>query len=175
MAQARPKAAPAHDRVVRVGVQVVVWPAESLLVAHLMIHRYGRPEEVHADRLVWRSRWPWKRIVVSAGSRAKPLEQVVAYRVPADKLQDLGRFSRRLLVDQARGELSSLSDREDYNRLALNLADEVVRGRRTPEQARRFFVRTVRLSLAGKDGPYTKRLFIAPPLMYPPPSRLERF
>jgi hypothetical protein len=163
------------DEPVRFNVRVVQWPAASLLAAQSIIERYGQPEEVHADRMVWLAHWPWKRIVVSAGSPQAPLEQIVAYSVPKDKLQDLERFSRNLLVDKTRGELSFLSDREDYNRLALNLADDVVRGRRTSEQARRFFEEAIRLSLAGKSSPYMKTLLFEPLPVEPRPSRLERF
>jgi hypothetical protein len=163
------------DEPTRVNVHVVVWPEESLVLAHLMLGRYGVPEEVHSDRLVWLARWPWKRIVVSTGPAGTPLEQVVDYRVPPEKLEDVESFSSHLRVDAARGELSSLSDREDYNRLALNLADDVVCGRMTPAQARRFFARTVRLAVTGKSSPYTKRLFFAPLPPESESSRMDRF
>jgi hypothetical protein len=163
------------DEAVHLKVWVAVWSVQSIAVARLMIGRYGQPEEVHSDRMVWLDRWPWKRIVVSAEASQTPLEQVVDYRVPEGKLRDLQRFSPNLRVDAEQRELSSSSDREDYNRLALNLADDVVGGRLTPAQAKRFFEQTVRLSSAGKSSPYTKRLFFVTLPEEADPARLERF
>jgi hypothetical protein len=50
------------------------------------------------------------------------------------------------------------SHSEALNRLSLNLADDVAAGRRSPQDADRFFLRTVRLRAAGKSSPYLDQL-----------------
>lgn len=155
-------------------IRVVVWPALPLLVAHRMIDRYGPPDEVYYDRLIWSSHWPWKKIIVRSAALAAPLEQVVDYHVPADKLRPLTLFTRSLVVNAEQGELSVHSDREDINRLTLNLADDIISGRKTPQEARKFFLKIMELSAAGKTSPYTQRLLFKT-LPTPPASRMERF
>lgn len=147
------------------------WPAVSLMTAHMMIEKYGPPQAVYPDRVIWGAHWPWRRIVVSASTPSAPLEQVVAYRVPPDKLSELARFSHGLVIYSERGELGARSDREDLNRLALNLAHDIVKGRRTAEQASAFYLRMSEFVVAGRSSPYTKRLLF--PIA--PPDRFERF
>ena len=156
-------------------VRVIIWPALPLLLAHRMIDKYGPPDEVYADRLIWRPHWPWKRIVVSSASPSAPLEQVVDYRVPPGKLPALAGFSRGLVVYAEQGELAARGDREEVNRLSLNLADDIVAGRVSPQEARRFFQRVMQLSTAGKSSPYLQRLLFKKLPAQSPPSRMERF
>jgi hypothetical protein len=134
------------------------WPESPRLLARLMIDEYGPPQRVSADRLEWEARWPWKRISVDAAWATRPLEQVVDYYVPDSQLAELSRFAHGLAVYADRGELAARSDSEELNRLALNLADDILTGRRTPEEAGRFFERSVQLSAAGKSSPYLQRL-----------------
>ncbi|MDD5655993.1 MAG: hypothetical protein PHF00_01905 [Elusimicrobia bacterium] len=132
-------------------------PASRRLVA-LMIEKYGPPSRISAERVVWGRRGPWKRIAVSRAS-ARPLEQVVEYAVPESRSAQLRRFGRGLtVIDPAKGELGAASDRESRNVLALNLAYDIATGRRTPEQAGRFYDSTLRLAAAGKSSPYLERL-----------------
>jgi hypothetical protein len=82
------------------------------------------------------------------------LEQTVGYQVPNDKVNALKRFDKRLDVNQTAGELSSRSESESMNILALNLADEIVNDRRSVEEARDFYRETERLSRSGKSSRY---------------------
>jgi len=157
-------------------VEAAAWPAVSLLAAHLMIEKYGPPQDVFQDRIEWVSCWPWKRIVVSAAVPSAPLEQVIDYYVPDERLGDLARYPHGLVVYPNQGEIAARSESESLNRLNLNLAHDIVTGRRTPEEASRFFNKTLELSAAGKTSPYMERLlFEVAPQERLGPSFMYRF
>lgn len=84
------------------------------------------------------------------------LEQTISYRVPADKLADISSFDPNVKVDAVRGEISSRAETEGQNFLALNLADEIVNGKRTASDAKAFFDKTAHLTSAGKSSDYMK-------------------
>ncbi|MDD5656230.1 MAG: hypothetical protein PHF00_03140, partial [Elusimicrobia bacterium] len=74
----------------------------------------------------------------------------------------LARFSTSVVADRTRNELSSISDSEKKNFLALNLADEIVSGWKDPETARRTYDRLLDLDRAGKSSPYLEGLRFQP-------------
>jgi hypothetical protein len=152
--------------------QAAQWTPSAQRAARVMIERYGPPQEASSFELRWNGPLPWKRIVIQDEPQA-PLEQVVEYDVPANKLAALDRFPHGLRVYPAEGALGARSDREDRNLLSLNLAVEIASGKTTPEDANRFFVRTLRLHEAGKSSPYMERLLfkrrIKPDFEFPPP------
>ena len=79
------------------------------------------------------------------------LEQTIPYNVPDDKIAALKSFDGRLKIEKGRRELSSRSENENDNYLALNLADEIVGGKRTPDDARGDYRKLIRLSESGKN------------------------
>ena len=146
------------------------WPEAAKSAARITIAKYGAPVELGPDALVWRDNGPWKRTVVYR--RAWPhyedredkdyLENTISYRVPEDKLAALARFDSKVDADPRYAELSARSESEAVNFLILNLADEIVAGKRNFNDARRFCARTARLAEAGKSSPYLERLLFAP-------------
>lgn len=149
---------------------ILTWPAFSYRLSRLMISKYGQPSEATDHRLVWRDKGPWKWTAVyriAPGGRLPwknrgRLEQSVAYRVPAGKLGDLARFDPDIEADAEEGLLTARSDEESANYLALNLADEVLRGRRTPQEAHNFRESVTRQQDTGKSSPYLERLLFVP-------------
>jgi hypothetical protein len=133
------------------------WPRLAQLTARTMIEKYGLPQEKSAARLRWTRASPWKTIVVTPDA-ASPLEQTVAYTVPAEKADALRKFQHGLSLDTKRGTMTARGDSEAVNRLTLNLAHDVASGKMTPAQAERFFTRELRLEQAGKSSPDTERL-----------------
>jgi hypothetical protein len=141
------------------------WPPLAQTIAKTMIEKYGLPHQYSDNALVWINNGPWRKTVVHragwphrAGMRDTDyLEQSISYEVAPDQVLDLRRFDRRLMVDTATGELSSRSASEPLNFLALNLADEILKGNRSVASARRFYRKTTRLAMAGKSSRYTAR------------------
>jgi hypothetical protein len=146
---------------------IIRWPEAPRSLAGLMIKKYGKPDEMVSSQLSWNDRVPWTRIVVfrdpEAPGRADHLLQSVAYgKVALDRWRELTSIGRGAVYDPVTQELSARSDREETNYLALNLADEVVRGRRSASAARGFYDATLNLSLYGKSSPYMSRLLFRP-------------
>lgn len=145
---------------------ILLWPAYSYRLARQMIAKYGQPAEATDHSLVWRDNGPWGRTTVYRIAPGEPLlwkkrgrlEQSVAYRVPKHRLDALARFDPELAADATEGRITARSDDEGDNFLAVNLADEVLRGHRTPREARSFRLNAVRLREAGKASPYFDRL-----------------
>jgi hypothetical protein len=142
------------------------WPQRSQVLVKVMLEEYGEASLVEDDAVIWLNNGPWRKTIVyrtapyhAAGAPDMDyLQQTIGYAVPADKVADLKLFNKRLEVDPVAGELSSCSDSEGSNYLALNLADEVVQGERGVHDAQEFYSQSVRLAAAGKSSPYTEGL-----------------
>ncbi|MDP3541794.1 MAG: hypothetical protein Q8T11_04925 [Elusimicrobiota bacterium] len=149
---------------------ILNWPTFSYRLSRLMLAEYGQPAEASDHRLTWVDNAPWKRTVVyrkppkdrMLTSGAGRLEQSVAYRVPPDRLADLGRFDMDIEADKDAGRLTAISDSESENILVLNLADEVIAGRRSPASAKEFRRKQLALRDSGKTSPYLERLLFVP-------------
>ncbi|MDD5305220.1 MAG: hypothetical protein PHS14_19135 [Elusimicrobia bacterium] len=132
---------------------------------NMMVEKYGPPDRVETLRLVWENRGPWKKIVVwdelgflDNNRAARNIEGTIAYPVPAEKIDALVSFSRDLHVSANGTELSARSTSEERNFLMLNLADEIVKGRLSPEDGRVSYLRTIKLAEAGKSPVSMQRL-----------------
>lgn len=144
------------------------WP-ESGRAARRTIENYGVPDEVRPELLVWRARGPFRRVVVRnvtppyvSGEELGVVEQSVRYTLAPAQVAELRKFDRRLGYERGSRELAARSDRAEVNLLRLNLADDVVRRRMTPDEARRFKDRALALENAGKTSPYMTGLRFTP-------------
>jgi hypothetical protein len=145
------------------------WSFRARAAARLTMARYGMPDEVRAESLIWRANGPWKRTVVHRDAWRRyafwadryHVENALAYDVPARCLADLARFDDRLIAEPGRGELAARSGSETENYLLLNVADEIVNGKRTVADARAFSARILRLADSGKSSPYLTGLLFA--------------
>lgn len=137
----------------------------SNITNNMMVEKYGPPDRVETLRLVWEDRGPWKRIVVwdelgflDNNHAGRNIESAIVYPVPADKKEELLAFSSGLHVSADGVELSARSTSEDRNILMLNLADGIVKGRLSVEEARADYLRTLQLAAAGKSQASMRRL-----------------
>jgi len=149
---------------------LAAWPeAERRLGAQLMT-KYGAPAEVTPRQVTWINSGPWARTTLYkegpthnfASPHRNVLEQAVLYKVPVDKLVALAQFNRSLVVDLARGELVSASDSEEINFLTVNVADDVIKGQRTAEEARIYFAQLVRAKMIKEPEKELRTLKFAP-------------
>jgi hypothetical protein len=147
------------------------WPQASKKAARAMMDKYGPPKEVTDSMLCWENNGSWKRTVVHAKPVAHNfprahedvLEQAIDYRVPLGKFNDLAAFDGSIVIDRTRGELIVRCDTEEANILALNLADEVVTGKRAVVAAREEYARQLRASIVGDPAPLTEKLIVVSP------------
>jgi len=145
------------------------WPKELQTQARYLIEKYGAPGSSDANSLVWMNNGPWRKTILHRegftrammGKNHDHLEQVISFAVPEDKIADLQRFDKRIEVNAATDEVSSHAETESMNYLALNLADEIVKGERTVQAARVFYRKTKMLEKTGKSSPYLEGLLFS--------------
>jgi hypothetical protein len=147
------------------------WPDVSRQAATTTINKYGLPNEASASRLTWHNNGPWKRTVIYAEEvlhqfptpHQDVLEQYIAYRVPVEKITDLAAFDGSVLVDRTKGEISARCEGEEANFLALNLADDIVSGRKDVETARKAYGEAVQARRAGNPPEIMQKLVFEVP------------
>lgn len=139
---------------------ISAWPVVAQRTAEVVLETYGPPDLSVSDRLVWYDNGAWKITTVYRDPREHldVLEQTVGYRVPQEKVPALAKLDLALRISRDNRSLSAVSESEETNILALNLADEVVREKRSPEEARAFYLKTVVQWNAGKSSAYMKEL-----------------
>ena len=132
---------------------------------NMLIDKYGAPDRIETDRVVWNRRGPWKKIVVwdamefvERDSGKANIEEFVDYHVPAGKRDELRAFSGNIRVSDDGELVSSRSTDEARNFTTLNLADRIVRGELDAKAARQAYVRALQLADAGKSVPETQGL-----------------
>jgi hypothetical protein len=147
------------------------WPKMSIGIASDLITRYGLPKESDSHELTWYDNGPWKRTVLHREEiehnfplpHEDVLEQTVNYRVPIGKIADLVKYDGSLVVDRTRGELTVHCNNEESNTLTLNIADDIVKGDRSVEQALAYHAQVIRGVQIGEPETYPYKLrFKAP-------------
>lgn len=140
------------------------WPAQPKLSAEKIIAKYGAPKEVTDSNLIWYNNGPWKRTnvgrVESPHDFPKPhtdlMVQTIDYRVPPEKMDELAAYDGSVFVERTVGELSARCDKEEANFLALNLAHDIIIGKKTVAEARKFYTDAVAAMEKGEKPPYTQ-------------------
>lgn len=156
-----------HERVNRF---IESWPTTSKAAAHSMISKYGVPQEITPTMLIWNDNRPFKRTIVHKEEithnfpfpHADVLEQVVNYRVPANKMERLQRLNGSISFERTTGELTAHCDREETNLISLNLADAVIRGVKSVDKARTEFAKSSQNFMTGNSSNITNTLMFNP-------------
>lgn len=146
------------------------WPEAPQKVAEKILEHYGPPHEATPTKLFWYRTPPWSRMELTADEvvhnfptpHTDFLTQYVDYPVPPSKASELVEFDGSLLLDRTAGQIGARCDHEAYNMLTLNLAVELIEGRRTVEDARRFYGETAAAYVLGRDAPYAEGLLFTP-------------
>ncbi len=147
------------------------WPKTPREVAMKMIGKYGQPNEVTPTMLMWHGNGPWKHTMVFKqevqhnfpGPHTDLLQQVIDYKVPLDKYDDLAMYDGSVVVERTNGVMSARCDLEEANFLALNLANDVATGKRTVDGARKFYADTIMAFKKGGKPAYTQSLLFKVP------------
>lgn len=140
------------------------WPDASKKAANDMISKYGEPAATTPLMLVWNSQGDWREIIVYRDAvphnfpkqHNDVLEGQIAFKVPADKFDDLAEFDGSLIIERTKGTLAARCDSEPMNYLALNLASEIVNDRMSVDDARDAYAQIAKDYAAGKQHPYTQ-------------------
>ena len=118
---------------------IAQWPNRPKLGAQQMIAQYGMPQEATSERLTWLNQGKFKRIVVTKEENPhdfpKPhmdyIQHIISYQVPAAKAGALAEYDGSLTYDRTVGEMAARCDLEGHNILTLNLAHDIVTGKKS--------------------------------------------
>jgi hypothetical protein len=149
---------------------IQTWPEASKIAANSMLTKYGLPKEMNEDHLIWENTAPFKRSIVYREElnhnfptpHTDVLEQIIDYKIPAEKVADLWNFNGSLIMDRTKGELSARCEKEEMNLLALNLAHELIKGEMTVKAAKEEFARSSFAFSMGNTNQYTTALTFTP-------------
>jgi hypothetical protein len=130
---------------------IAKWKPKPQEVARKLIEKYGQPQEVTANRLIWHKAGPWKfsELVNEEIPHNFPmphrdmLYQAIDYRIDPGDADELLEYDGSLILERTKGELGARCDKEEANFLAINLADDVANGKRSVDDARRFYFETM--------------------------------
>ena len=142
------------------------WSKASKMAVKMMKKKYGEPTEKTAHMMMWKDNGPWKKTVVYAKEvkhdfpmpHTDVMEQFVEYKVPADKFDDLAMFDGSVVCNRTAGKMSARCDKEEANMLALNLANDIVNGKKDVKSARDYYAKTIKELINGGKPEYTQKL-----------------
>ncbi|MFQ5890104.1 MAG: hypothetical protein ACE5JR_08620, partial [Gemmatimonadota bacterium] len=134
--------------------------------AEEIAHKYGAPDMVGSDLLVWQNKDPyvWIRVHSTAVAHNFPLEHgdvldiAVPYRVPVNMYTTLAEFDGSAVAMRTKGLLVASCFKEGLDLLILNLANDVVTGEKTPAEARMAFGKIATGMMKGEKHPYLEAL-----------------
>lgn len=142
------------------------WPEASRMAVDEITGKYGKPDGVTADELTWMNKGIWKKICITKmeNKHSFPIEHTdmmqttISYKVPENKMDELGKFDGSVTFDRTQGTMSARCDKEGNNFLALNLANDIIMGKKTVMQARMAYGDIVKEKMHGRDPEYMKGL-----------------
>lgn len=135
--------------------------------AKITIDKYGMPDEMTNDRLIWYERGPWKRIEIQDTHLLHnfPIphydftSHVARYKVNPDKASDRFKCDGSIIVEETAGEIGSRCHFEGANMIATNMIYEIMEGKRDWRDAQRFMYEAI---ANNKNVEYVDRLVFKP-------------
>ena len=142
------------------------WPEASRMAVKEITDKYGKPDGVTKDELIWMKKGVWKKICINKkeSKHSFPIEHTdmmqttINYKVPMDMMDELGKFDGSVTFDRTQGTMSARCDMEGNNFLALNLANDIMTSKKTVEEARKAFGDIVKEKMNGANPEYMQKL-----------------
>ncbi|MFN2438750.1 MAG: hypothetical protein ABR503_06085 [Chitinophagaceae bacterium] len=145
------------------------WPMASQMAAKEQMDLYGKPSEMTPTMLVWYNNGPWKKTVITNYEskhnfpvmHTDCMEQVINYKVPPAMGDELAIFDGSVTIDRTQGTIAARCDKEENNMLALNLAHDIITGKKTVEEARAAYGKIAMDAKNGQKSDYMKKLMFS--------------
>ncbi|MBC7834650.1 MAG: hypothetical protein H7Y88_06055 [Phycisphaerales bacterium] len=146
------------------------WESKQLEAVRSTTKKHGMPSDVGPNVVIWHDAKPFKKIAVfrEAVDHAFPvphpdfLMHTISYRIDSERVSDLIASDGSLQVDRTGGCLSAKCDTEAHNVLSLNLANDVLTGKMSVQQARDEHAKIAMGEKQGKSHPYLEELQFEP-------------
>jgi len=154
------------DKTVMMMPDVSGWPEASRMAVKEITDKYGKPDGVTKDELIWMKKGVWKKICINKkeSKHSFPIEHTdmmqttISYKVPMDMMDELGNFDGSVTFDRTQGTMSARCDMEGNNFLALNLANDIITGKKSVEEARKAYGDIVKEKMNGGNPIYMQKL-----------------
>lgn len=145
------------------------WKKTPKEVAGKMMDKYGVPDEVTHQRLVWNNKGDFAETILTNEEiehdfpmpHKDCLLQTVRYDAPVDKFSDIAQYDGSVITERTKGTMGARCDKEPMNYLALNLAHDIAQGNRSIEEARDFYAETAVAFMKGEKPEYTQGLIFS--------------
>jgi hypothetical protein len=142
------------------------WSDASKMAVMEMRKKYGEPEEKTGEMMMWKNTGQWKKTVIYAKEfkhdfpmpHTDVMQQWIDYKVPADKFADLAKYDGSVVCNRTNGEISARCDKEGANFLAINLANDIVTGKKDVNTARDFYAKSIKEMINGGKPEYMQKL-----------------
>ena len=146
------------------------WTEGSHMAVDEITAKYGKPDAITDESFIWMNKGVWKKIVVDKmeTKHSFPIEHTdmmqttISYKVPIEKMDELGRFDGSITFDRTQGTLSARCDKEANNFLALNLAYDIIKAKKTVAQARLAYADIIKQKMKGENPLYMQKLTFTP-------------
>lgn len=143
-----------------------IWPPNSRKLCGEIIDTYGLPHEITETMAIWHYNGPWKRTVVHRNGvqhnvphpHIDLLEQTVDAKVNPELFSEIATFDGSIILDKTRGEMTCYCESERANTLILNLAHDIILGRKTAEGARDVLMKSSDFFHSQLPNPYRESL-----------------
>lgn len=145
------------------------WPEASRMAVKEITDKYGKPDGITNNELIWLKKGVWKKICIDKkeSKHSFPIEHTdmmqttIHYKVPMDIMDELSKFDGSVTFDRTQGTLSARCDKEGNNFLALNLANDIIMGKKSVEEARKAYGDIVKEKMNGGNPLYMQKLTFA--------------
>jgi hypothetical protein len=169
----------ANAQTSRMNPDIANWPKASQMAAKEMMGKYGQPDGVTENELTWRDKGNWKKICVTKMetrhdfpmAHTDMLSQYVSMRVPVEKADELLSFDGSVTIDRTQGLISARCDKEENNILALNLAYDIIKGKRSVDDARKELAKNIMDKKNGGNPELMQKLTFTPDANAPDPDK----
>lgn len=164
------------------------WPVKIRETIVKTEDRYGSPSSITAHDVTWHNEdmsnsklSPFKMVRIKDTetphnfpvTHTDFMKHTVDYAVPSVKASELEAFDGSVTYARTRGEMSAECDTPEHNTLALNLANDIVTGKRNVGNARAKFAEVVAAEKRGEKSDYLQRLMFSPQQSGGDPDRNE--
>jgi hypothetical protein len=146
------------------------WPQASKTALREITQKYGLPTTATPIMAVWQNNGPWKYTIVYGtevqhsfpAPHTDVLEQFIDFKVPVEKVGDLAQFDGSLIVARTPGLLAAWCDKEGNNFAAINLANEIITGKTTVQEARQKMAQEAMNVKEGRTTTYSSGFMFEP-------------
>jgi hypothetical protein len=142
------------------------WSDASKIAVMMMKKKYGEPNEKTETMMMWKNTGQWDKTIVYAKEfhhdfpmpHTDVMEQFIDYEVPADKFDELAMYDGSVVCNRTNGKISARCDKEEANFLAINLAHDIITGKKDVNAARDEYAKAVKEMINGGKPEYMQKL-----------------